>query len=70
MLVHLDIPREKELNYLQTVKTRRMERLIWVCTVCQLPFWWCGVCVDGEGGGGGGESGGRVSRLKWVDKSG
>ena len=38
----LDIRREKWLNYLQTVETmisRRIPRhLIWVCTVCQLPF--------------------------------
>ena len=39
----LHIPREKWLNYLQTVETlirRRILRpLIWVCTVCQLPFY-------------------------------
>ena len=38
----LAIPREKWLNYLQTVETQirrcRMQRLICVCTVCQLPF--------------------------------
>ena len=36
-------PREKWLNYLQTVETlirRRVLRcLIWICTVCQLPFY-------------------------------
>ena len=41
-LSDLDIPGEKWLNYLQTVATliRRciLRRLIWVCTVCQLPF--------------------------------
>ena len=39
----LHIPREKWLNYLQTVETlirrRILRRLIWVCTVCQLPFY-------------------------------
>ena len=39
----LHIPREKWLNYLQTVETlircRRMWHLIWVCTVCQVPFY-------------------------------
>ena len=39
----LHIPREKWLNYLQTVETlirrRVLRRLIWVCTVCQLPFY-------------------------------
>ena len=43
MLWDLHIPREKWLNFLQTVKTlircHRMRRLIWVCTVCQLPFY-------------------------------
>ena len=38
----LYIPREKWLNYLQTVETlircRILRHLIWVCTVCQLPF--------------------------------
>ena len=37
------ILREKWLNYLQTVETlircRVLHRLIWVCTVCQLPFY-------------------------------
>ena len=41
-LCDLDIPREKWLNQLQTVETlirrRVLRRLIWVCTVCQLPF--------------------------------
>ena len=36
----LDIPREKLLNYLQTVENlirrRILLRLIWVCTVCQI----------------------------------
>ena len=36
----LDIPREKSLNYLQTVKPlirrRVLRRLIWVCTICQI----------------------------------
>ena len=38
----LDISREKWLNCLQTVEIlirRRVRRLIWICTVCQLPFW-------------------------------
>ena len=38
----LHIPREKWLNYLQTVETlirRHVRHLIWVCTVCQLPFY-------------------------------
>ena len=39
----LDIPWEKRLNYLQTVETlirrHNLWRLIWVCTVCQLPFY-------------------------------
>ena len=39
----LHIPREKRLNYLQTVETlirrRILRRLIWVCNVCQLPFY-------------------------------
>ena len=31
---------KKWLNYLQTVKTLSiLRRLIWVCTVCQLPFY-------------------------------
>ena len=46
----LHIPREKWLNYLQTVETlikcHILQHLIWVCTVCQLPFL-------------------RVSRLQW-----
>ena len=37
-----DIPREKWPNYLQTVDTLSrcliLQCLIWVCTVCQLPF--------------------------------
>ena len=41
-LCNLDIPREKWLNYLQTVETmiicRILQCLVWVCTVCQLPF--------------------------------
>ena len=40
MYVH--IPREKWLSYLQIVETlirrRILRRLIWVCTVCQLPI--------------------------------
>ena len=39
----LHIPREKWINYLQTVETlirrRVLRRLIWVCTVCQIPFY-------------------------------
>ena len=39
---HVDILKEKYLNYLQTVETlirrRVLRRLIWACTVCQLPF--------------------------------
>ena len=39
----LHIPRENRLTYLQTVETliRRcvLRRLIWVCTICQLPFY-------------------------------
>ena len=39
----LHIPREKWLNYLQTVETLFrclvLQHLIWVCTVCQLPFY-------------------------------
>ena len=42
----LHIPREKWLNCLQTVeilirliRRRILRRLIWVCTVCQLPFY-------------------------------
>ena len=39
----LHIPREKLLNYMQTVETlirrRILLSLIWVCTVCQLPFY-------------------------------
>ena len=39
----LHIPREKWLNYLQTVETLIrgcvLQHLIWVCTVCQLPFY-------------------------------
>ena len=42
-LSDLHIPREKWLNYLQTVETlirrRILRRLIWVCTVWQLPFY-------------------------------
>ena len=42
-LWNLNIPREKWLNYLQTVTTlircRILRHLIWVCTVCQLPFY-------------------------------
>ena len=38
----LDVPTEKLLNCLQTVETlircRILWHLIWVCTVCQLPF--------------------------------
>ena len=34
---------EKWLNYLQTgetlIRSRILRRLIWVCTVCQLPFY-------------------------------
>ena len=41
-LCDLDIPREKRLNYLQTVETlirhRVLRRLIWVCAACQLSF--------------------------------
>ena len=39
----MHIPREKWLNYLQTgetlIRRRILRRLIWVCTVCQLPFY-------------------------------
>ena len=39
----LHIPKEKWLNYLQTVETlircRVLRHLIWGCTVCQLPFY-------------------------------
>ena len=39
----LYIPKGKWLNYLQTVETlirrRILQHLIWVCTVCQLPFY-------------------------------
>ena len=39
----LHIPREKWINYLQTVETlirrRILRHLIWVCTDCQLPFY-------------------------------
>ena len=42
-LWNLHIPKEKWLTYLQTVETlirrRILRRLIWVCTVCQLPFY-------------------------------
>ena len=38
-LCALDTSREKMLNFLQTMETL-IKRLIWVCTVCQLPF--CG----------------------------
>ena len=38
---HIDIPKENWLNYLQTVdilmKRRVLRRLIWVCTISQLP---------------------------------
>ena len=38
----LDIPREKRLNYLQTMETMIrccvLQHLIWVCTLCLLPF--------------------------------
>ena len=41
-LCDLDIPREKVLNYQQTVETLIrccvLRHLIWVCTVCHLPF--------------------------------
>ena len=41
-LWHSNIPRENWLNYLQTVETlircHVLQCLIWVCTVCQLPF--------------------------------
>ena len=41
-LCDLDIPREKWLNYLQTVETlirsHILRHLIWVCAVCQLSF--------------------------------
>ena len=41
-LCGLDIPKEKWLNYLQAVETlirrRVLRRLIWVCTICQLPL--------------------------------
>ena len=40
-LYYIDSPKEKWLNYLQTVeiliRRRVPRRLIWVCTVCQLP---------------------------------
>ena len=42
-LFDLHIPREKWLNYMQAVETlirrRILRSLIWVCTVCQLPFY-------------------------------
>ena len=42
-LFDLAIPREKCPNYLQTLKTLighcTMWHLIWVCNICQLPFW-------------------------------
>ena len=42
LLWDLHIPREKWLDCLQTVETlvrrRVLRSLIWVCTVCQLPF--------------------------------
>ena len=39
-LCNLDIHREKWLNCLQTLETLiDLQHLIWVCTVCQLPFW-------------------------------
>ena len=41
MLYDVDIPKEKWLNYLQTVETlnrnRILRRLIWVCSAYQLP---------------------------------
>ena len=41
-LYNVDIPEESWLNYLQTVETliirRVLRRLIWVWTVCQLPI--------------------------------
>ena len=41
-LSDLDIPREKWVNYLQTVETlikcHVLQCLIWVYTVCQVPF--------------------------------
>ena len=53
--MRFNIPREKWLNYLQTVETlikrRILWHLIWVCTVCQLPFYGSpdynglGICV-------------------------
>ena len=54
----LHIPTEKWLNYLQTVETlirrRVLRRLIWVCTVCQLPFYgspdYNGLMWDNRGG--------------------
>ena len=61
-LCDLDIPREKWLNCLLCLLTVEtlircciLLHLIWVCAVCQLPFW-------GLGGGGG-----VVSRLKCVN---
>ena len=42
-LCDLDILRQKRFNYLQTVETlircHILQHLIWVCTVCQLPFY-------------------------------
>ena len=41
-LWYLHIPREQWLNYLQKVEIlirHRILHLIWVCTVCQLPFY-------------------------------
>ena len=58
-LWYLHIPREKWLNYLQTVETLIRRRvlwgLIWVCTVCHLPFYGSPDCnglmpLPGSGG--------------------
>ena len=42
-LYDVDIPKEKRCKYLQTVETRIrrrvLRRLIWICTVCQLPVY-------------------------------
>ena len=39
-LYHIDIPKERWLDYLQTVETlirrRVLRRLIWICTICRL----------------------------------
>ena len=41
--IYIFLEKKKWLNYLQTVETlirrRILRRLIWVCTVCQLPFY-------------------------------